>query len=170
MSDALARLNSLDDSGAAEALARCCGAPRWVQGMLARRPFASAARLFDDADAVWAAMERADILAAFAHHPRIGDVAGLRAKFASTAAWAEGEQAGAARASDEVLERLAKGNADYEARFGHIFIVCASGKSAQEMLDLLLARMPNPPEHELRVAAAEQAKITRLRLEKLLSF
>ena len=105
---------------------------------------------------------------AFAHHPRIGDMASLRARFASTAGWAADEQRGAAQATEETLAALARGNRVYEERFGCIFIVCATGKSAAEMLALLEARLGNDPEHEMRMAADEQMKITRLRLEKLL--
>ncbi len=111
----------------------------------------------------------ADWLEAFAAHPRIGDVDALRAKFAATAAWASGEQAGVAGASESTLRALAEGNRDYEAKFGHIFIVCATGKTADEMLGLLRERLANEPDAELAVAAAEQAKITAIRLRKLLS-
>jgi len=167
--DALSRLNSLSTDEAREALRRCCGAARWVDAMAARRPFPDAQALFAAADEVWADLGPADWTEAFAHHPRIGDKEALRERFAATRQWAAGEQAGVDRASEAVLEALARGNRDYEARFGHIFIVCATGKGAEEMLGLLEARLPNDAETERRVAAAEQAKITRLRLEKLLS-
>ncbi len=114
-------------------------------------------------------MERVDILEAFSHHPRIGDVDSLRKKFATTADWATSEQSGAQAASEAVLRDLAQGNRDYEARFGHIFIVCATGKSAAEMLALLRARIDHAPDVELRIAAAEQEKIAHLRLDKLLN-
>ena len=110
-----------------------------------------------------------DYLEAFEGHPRIGDVESLAKKYANTKGWAGGEQKGLESADREVLQRLAKGNADYEAKFGHIFIVCATGKSAAEMLALLEARMPNDPKTEVMVAAEEQNKITRLRLKKLLA-
>lgn len=162
--------NALRPSEAHEALERCCGAHRWVEGMIAARPFASPQAMFDAADRIWKHMGRHDILEAFDHHPRIGqDVASLRKKFASTAGWASQEQAGAASATEETLQGLAQGNKDYEAKFGHIFIVCASGKSAAEMLALLQGRLGNEPEAELAVAAEEQRKITRIRLEKLLT-
>lgn len=164
----LAELNHLSESDAREALERCCGASRWVQGMLARRPFEDEAGLMAAADEVWAGMQRDDILEAFQHHPQIGDVASLRQKFASTAAWASHEQSGVQAASERVLEALAQGNQAYREKFGYIFIVCATGKSAAEMLALLEQRLPNPPEAELSIAAAEQAKITRIRLEKLI--
>ncbi|HEY9723886.1 MAG TPA: 2-oxo-4-hydroxy-4-carboxy-5-ureidoimidazoline decarboxylase [Oscillatoriaceae cyanobacterium] len=164
----LDELNALPEARLREALQRCCGAARWVDGMTARRPFASLATLVAAADEVESDLAREDWLEAFTHHPRIGDISSLRAKFADTKAWASSEQSGAASASEAVLEGLAEGNRVYEERFGYIFIVCATGKSATEMLALLQGRLSNPPEAEWRVAAAEQAKITRLRLEKLL--
>jgi OHCU decarboxylase len=106
-------------------------------------------------------------LAAFAAHPRIGDVDSLRTKFAHTKTWASGEQAGVDAASEDTLIRLADGNDAYFDRFGYIFIVCATGKSADQMLALLEARLPNDAVTELPIAAAEQRKITQLRLQKL---
>ena len=136
--------------------------------MLARRPFESDEAVLQAADDVWEELGREDYLEAFSHHPKIGaDIESLRKKFQSTAAWSSGEQAGVSMADEETLRGLAKGNIDYEARFGYIFIVCATGKSAGEMLALLRARLPNPPDRELAIAAGEQAKITRIRLEKL---
>lgn len=137
--------------------------------MVAARPFRSLAGLLGAADTAWAACGPADWLEAFSHHPRIGDLDSLRRRFADTAAWATGEQAGTAEADEATLAALAAGNASYERVFGHIFIVCATGKTAPEMLALLEARLANTPESEACVAAAEQHKITRLRLEKLLS-
>lgn len=164
----LARLNALSDAEAREALGRCCGAARWVEAMAARRPFASSWSLIIAARAEWVKADRAEILEAFGHHPRIGDLDSLRRKFSSTAAWASDEQKGAEGASEQALRDLAAGNAEYEAQFGWIFIVCATGKNAAELLALLWERLENPPEVELKIAAAEQEKITRLRLEKLL--
>lgn len=165
----IAQLDGAPEAAAAEALARCCGARAWVRAMLAARPFGSRAALLAAADRADASLGDADWLEAFTHHPRIGDVDALRAKFASTAAWAGGEQAGAAAADDATLRALAEGNRDYEARFGHLFIVCATGLTAGEMLARLRGRMPNDPDTERRIAAAEQAEITRLRLDKLLT-
>ena len=162
-------LNALPRDAAAAAFERCCGAQQWVAGMLAARPFADAAHVHAVADDVWALCGPDAWREAFTHHPRIGDVAGLRQKFASTAAWASGEQAGAAVATEATLQALARGNQDYEAKFGHIFIVCATGKTADEMLELLLSRLPHEPGEELGIAAGEQHKITHLRLEKLLA-
>jgi 2-oxo-4-hydroxy-4-carboxy-5-ureidoimidazoline decarboxylase len=165
---AAAKLDAMTESEARTALGRCCGASRWIAGMLAHRPFGDDATLHATAQDVWATMDRADILEAFEHHPRIGaDLDALRQKFARTAELSAREQAGAMHASEAELARLRDGNLAYEARFGHIFIVCATGKTAAQMAELLDARLGNEPELELRIAAAEQAKITRLRLEAL---
>jgi len=161
-------LNALSIEDARAALLRCCGATRWAGWLLTQRPFASSEALFKAAAGVWTQMEKADMLEAFAHHPEIGsNLEALRQRFAATAAWASAEQAGVAGADDDTLEALRDGNVRYRETFGYVFLVCASGKTAAEMLALLRARLPNDPDTELRVAAAEQAKITRLRLEKL---
>lgn len=166
----LARLNELSEPAARLELARCCGAARWVDGMLAARPFESAGALHAAAAAIWTALTAADYLEAFSHHPEIGeDLSELRRKFAGTADLSQSEQAAAAAASEETLLALRELNRSYRDRFGYCFIVCATGKSAPEMLGLLRQRLENDPETELRVAAAEQAHITRLRLEKICS-
>ncbi len=116
---------------------------------------------------IWWRLSKADWLEAFAAHPRIGDIDALRARFAPTAAWASREQAGVLGASGDVLNELAIGNRRYEARFGYIFIVCATGKTAEEMLALLGQRLSNDPDVEIKIAAAEQMKITRIRLERI---
>lgn len=164
----LSELNRLPADEAAAALERCCGSRAWVARMLAARPFESEALLFATAEAHWNVLPESDWREAFAHHPRIGDVAKLRERFATTAAWASDEQRGAANAPEETLAKLAQGNEAYAARFGYTFIVCASGKSADEMLALLVARLKHDPIEEVRVAANEQLQITRLRLRKLL--
>ncbi len=162
-------LNSLSEADCKEAFGRCCGAQRWVDAMAALAPFTSRAQLFGEAENQWWKLAPKDWREAFTHHPKIGaDVEALRAKFAATASWSEGEQSGVAEASDDTLRALAQGNTDYEARFGFIFIVCASGKSAAQMLALLQRRADNDPAQEIFIAAGEQAKITALRLEKLL--
>ena len=165
--DELSRLNDRPAAEAAAELLRCCGSSRWANALVARRPFADAASLYAAADSVWWDLEPADWREAFAHHPRIGEH-DLRSRFASTERWAAGEQAGTVGAPEELLLALAEGNQAYEERFGYIFIVCATGKSASEMLVLLLERLAHLPHDEIRIAAGEQAKITRLRLEKLL--
>lgn len=166
----LEELNRLPKSDLAEALQKCCGSTSWVENMLAQFPIADAETLLREAAAQWNKLTEADWREAFTHHPKIGgDVEALRAKFASTSTWAEGEQASVKQASQATLEALATGNEDYERRFGYIFIVCATGKTADEMLVLLQARLPNKPEDEILIAAGEQDKITRIRLEKLLA-
>ncbi|MFT5682330.1 MAG: allantoicase [Myxococcota bacterium] len=163
----LTQLNDATPDAARAILTRCCGARRWVDAMVTARPFVSRAHLHGTAEVAWWRLAPSDWREAFTHHPRIGtDRAKLREKFAATADWAEGEQAGVQGASEETIEALAIGNAAYEARYGHIFIVCASGLTAAQMLDHLSARMHTEPHIELARAAGEQAKITRIRLEK----
>jgi allantoicase len=161
-------LNALPIEEARAALLRCCGATRWAGWLLTQRPFASSEALYKAAAGVWTQMEKADMLEAFGRHPEIGaDIAQLRARFASTATWSSAEQAGVAGADEATLEALRDGNVRYRERFGYVFLVCATGKTAAEMLALLRARLSNDPDTELKIAAAEQARITRLRLEKL---
>jgi 2-oxo-4-hydroxy-4-carboxy-5-ureidoimidazoline decarboxylase len=163
----LAQINAWADDEAIAAFRRCCGATRWAEQMTRLRPFDSEAELFEAAERVWWALTPADWLEAFAAHPRIGDRDALRARFAATAAWSAREQAGVDGASEEVLQALADANERYHARFGYIVIVCATGKTAEEMLALIRQRLSSDPGLEIRIAAAEQAKITRIRLEKL---
>lgn len=161
-------LDAQSDAVARDALRRCCGSSRWLEDMLAARPFGDDARLFEKAAKVWDRCGDDDVLEALAHHPEIGsDLAALRERFADTAGWASGEQSGVRAADERTLVALRDGNVEYKRRFGHIFVVCATGKTAGEMLALLQARLHNPPGAELAIAAAEQGKITRLRLEKL---
>ena len=166
----LIELNKLDQPDLAEALQKCCGSTAWVQNMVTIFPVANAETLMRQATAIWHSLTEADWREAFTHHPKIGgDVAALREKFANTSTWAEGEQASVKQASQATLEALAAGNTEYELKFGYIFIVCATGKTAEEMLALLQARLPNKPEDEIKIAMGEQDKITRIRLEKLLA-
>ncbi|HWK03947.1 MAG TPA: 2-oxo-4-hydroxy-4-carboxy-5-ureidoimidazoline decarboxylase [Puia sp.] len=162
-------LNKLEPAALREALGLCCGAAAWVEGMLGLFPVATEEALLQGAERIWYACGEGDWREAFTHHPRIGDLASLKVKFGSTGQWAAGEQSGVNAASEEVLSALAAGNEAYEQRFGYIFIVCATGKSAVEMLALLKARLGNTPETEIRIAMGEQNKITRIRLEKLLA-
>jgi allantoicase len=154
-------LNALPAGQARSELLSCCGSTAWAAKMAASRPFTDASALADTADEVWDALDPDDWLEAFAAHPRIGD----RAVGGS---WSSAEQAGVGGADPGVLAALAEGNLAYERRFGHVFLISASGRKADELLAALHERMGNDPEGELRVAAAEQRKITRLRLEKLL--
>lgn len=137
--------------------------------MIAARPYASLDLLHQFSDKVWSNLTSHDYLDAFSHHPQIGDVESLKKKFSSTANWAGNEQKGTSQASESLLQALKRGNEDYLNKFGFIFIVCATGKSAQEMFDLLNARLLNDKITELKIAAAEQNKITHLRLGKLIN-
>ncbi len=169
MTIAVAELDELPTAQAAELLRSCCGSARWVEAMAARRPFHTLDAVLDEADDAWWSLEPADWLEAVAHHPRIGERRAAAAQDARGAAWSAGEQAGMTDAASAVQEALAAVNRAYEARFGHIYIVCATGRSAEEMLAIAQARLTNDPDDELRVAAEEQRKITRLRLQKLLT-
>ena len=151
-----------------EELTKCCGSSAWVQRMLPFIPADDMVELLEDAEEQWWLCSEADWKEAFTHHPKIGDKDSLKKKFASTANWASGEQSGVQDANEKTLEALAEGNRLYEEKFGYIFIVCATGKSATEMLELLQERLNNTPEEEIQIAADEQNKITKLRIEKLL--
>lgn len=158
-SGSAAILNDLSPDAAERELRRCCGSRRWAREMAARRPFASDADLFTAAEDVWWALEPDDWLEAFAAHPRIGERDG--------GAWSAEEQAGMNDASRRLEVEIREGNRAYEAKFGHVFLICATGLRASEMAEALERRLDNDPETELRIAAAEQAKITKLRLRKL---
>lgn len=149
-------------------LMQCCAAENWYKRLAGKAPFAAVAALMAASDEIWAGCNTADYLAAFLAHPKIGDVDSLAKKFANTKTWAGNEQALVAEADMQVIRDLAAGNAEYEQKFGFIFIVFATGKTAAQMLALLRARLPNTREVELQNAAAEQHKITTLRLNKLL--
>lgn len=161
-------LNTLPKQQLKEELTKCCGSSAWVSKMLPFFPADDLVELLEDAEEQWWKCSEADWKEAFSHHPKIGDIESLQKKFASTAGWASGEQSGVNTASQQTLEELAEGNKQYEEKFGYIFIVCATGKSADEMLAMLEIRLQNSPEVEIEIAADEQNKITKLRLEKLL--
>lgn len=171
MSITVQELDSMAAEDAAGFLRACCGAQRWVQRMVERRPYQSAESLRATANDVWRELGPQDWLEAFSHHPRIGERAAATPQDPRGAAWSEGEQAGAAQAgaaAREALAALAALNSEYEERFGHVFIVCATGRSAEEMLAEARRRLHNDPTAELRVAAEEQRKIMQIRLQKLL--
>lgn len=167
MAHGLRLLNVLTDDAASTALTNCCGSSAWTERMVAKRPFASIADLFETAQQTWWQLGQADWLEAFRHHPKIGERTG-GAQSAQAEQWSQQEQNAVGRSSSQLLNALARGNEAYEQRFGHIFIVCAAGKSAEEMLAALNGRLNNDAQTEIRVAAEEQQKITRLRLEKML--
>lgn len=164
----LAQLNSLTVEQAMQCFMQCCTSRAWVSAMVQSRPFVDKNDLAEKADLAWKNLAETDYLEAFDGHPQIGNVDTLRAKYANTKALASGEQSSVSEASEQVIAALAKGNADYLEKFGFIFIVCATGKSAEQMLALLQARIPNDKATELVNAAEEQRKIFHLRLEKLL--
>jgi OHCU decarboxylase len=165
----LDELNTLSDERAAEALSACCGAHRWAAAMVGRRPYTSVDELIAAANDIWRGTTESDWREAFDHHPRIGASRSARAQGHRATDWSAGEQSRAASADGEVRQQLAEMNAAYEARFGHIYIVCAAGRSAEDLLGVARARLHNDPATELRVAAEEQRKITELRLRKLVS-
>lgn len=151
-------------AGALATLSACCGSSRWAGRMVARRPFGGRDALLKAARDEWWALSPDDWLEAFSHHPRIGDRASLAARFPATHHLSAREQAAVGDATEDVLTALAGANEAYLDRFGFIFIVCATGKTANEMLELLRERLPNDRDTELSIAAEEQAKITALRL------
>ena len=164
----LTEFNNLGKKRVQAELLRCCGSQRWVEILEERRPFKDFDHLQHEAAEVWNRLDPQDWLEAFGAHPKIGDLESLRHRFKDTRNWSEGEQSGVEGASEDTLRGLAEGNRHYEERFGHLFLVCATGKSAREMLEILHQRLANEPEKELLVAVGEQEKITRLRLAKLL--
>jgi len=160
-------LNRLPADVASEKLAHCCGAMQWVQRVLAHRPFQDDGQLFGLAERLWWSLNEQQWREAFAAHPRIGDLESLRERFSATRNWASQEQAGVESASGQTLQQLTDGNRTYEERFGYTFIVCATGKSADRILQLLRDRLSHSPAQEFHVAAAEQWKITQIRLRRL---
>ena len=157
-------LNTASTEAARQILMRACGSTRWVDRMMQRRPFGNDARLLFAARNEWFGLTETDWLEAFSHHPRIGDRASLAARFPATHELSAKEQARVGGADADVMAALAEANEAYFNRFGFIFIVCATGKTAEEMLALLRSRLPNERSAELRIAAEEQARITALRL------
>lgn len=147
-------------------LGRCCGSSRWVEGMMARRPFGSTLALLGAARVVWSALDEDDWIDAFAHHPQIGE-RNHAAGSADTREMSQREQAGAADADPGIRLALDDANREYALKFGYIFIVCAAGRSAESMLADLRRRLQNDPATEIQIAAEEQARITALRLQAL---
>jgi OHCU decarboxylase len=166
----LAAWNQADEAAAQHAMIACCGSRRWAAAMVALRPFESVESLSLAADEVWSAMEEPDWLEAFACHPRIGERAPPRTAHAAakSAEWSMQEQSSAAQAAERTLVELEAGNALYEERYGFTYIVCATGKSAAEMLAILKRRLASDRATELREAAGQQRQITQIRLGKWL--
>jgi len=164
----IARLNKMPTAQLRRALIDCCGSQKWVDQMLAQRPFPSAEQLFEAADKIWGRLARKDWLAAFQLHPPLGGGDAKAKQSSSARQWSAAEQSMTKHASPETLAVLAAANQAYQAAFGHVFLLCASGKTGEEILKNLQARLSNDPEVELRNAAEEQRKITQLRLARLL--
>ena len=163
----LAEFNALPAAAAEAALLDCCGAARWTKQVAAKRPFESASALHSAADKSWQEMDQADILEAISRHPQIGEQAASGSE--THRRWSAGEQSGAQAAAEDVKTRLARGNRAYYEKFGYIFLVCATGRTADEILAILEQRLQNDAARELPVAAEQQRLIMQLRLAKLLA-
>jgi 2-oxo-4-hydroxy-4-carboxy-5-ureidoimidazoline decarboxylase len=168
LTEGLRGLNSCSPQEAEADFRKCCGSSEWARRMAQLRPFATVEHLLDSASRVWEQLSESDWLEAFRHHPKIGERKAVASQASESSEWARREQAGTEGANAKLFDELSRANRKYEERFGFIFIVCATGKSAEEMLALLEQRLHNSPAVEIRIAAEEQSKITRLRLEKLL--
>jgi OHCU decarboxylase len=167
MNAVLSAWNGAAPQEAVDAMLACCGARRWAEAMVALRPMESVLALSTAADRIWSTMNETDWMQAFAFHPRIGGRAAAHASQKSVA-WSRQEQSSASNAAERVLAELAAGNALYEERFGFTYIVCATGKSAEEMLEILMRRLASGLAAELREAAEQQRQITQIRLGKWL--
>jgi OHCU decarboxylase len=165
----LEQLNSRASSEAEAELMKCCASGDWARRMATARPFASLEQLIQAADRIWWSLEPRDWLEAFHSHPKIGEKKAAAPTSVHAQRWSEAEQSGIRDPAQETINALAQLNREYEEKFGYIFIVCATGKSSEQMLAILRARLENPAGQELRIAAAEQAKITELRLRKLVA-
>jgi OHCU decarboxylase len=164
----LARWNQLSEKDAADQIRACCGSNAWVQQMVARRPFDSETELMAASEEIWNSLTRADWIEAFRAHPRIGESRAAQIQPERSTSWSAQEQRDVAAADEDLKAELARANREYDERFGHIFIVCATGKSAAEVLEILRGRLRNDAESELHEAAEQQRQITQIRLRKWL--
>ena len=149
-----------------EELIKCCGSENWVNQMIDHGDFVSDENLIEISEKIWFSLKKEDWLEAFRHHPKIGDINSLKEKYSVSKDLAESEQAGVKTASMDTLTELSKFNDEYEKKFGYIFIVCATGKSAEEMLSIIKSRINNDPEEEIMNAIKEQNEITKIRLNQ----
>ena len=163
----LEQLNSMPHDEAVKTLLQCCGSKRWAENVANARPYANLETLIANANDIWWSLDRDDWLEAFRSHPKIGEKKAEAVVSDKSRQWSGQEQAGVATASRETVDALAALNWAYEQKFGFIFIICATGKTSEEMLESLKKRLENDAETELPIAAAEQSKITELRLKKL---
>jgi 2-oxo-4-hydroxy-4-carboxy-5-ureidoimidazoline decarboxylase len=169
MNRTLARWNALPQEEAVAEVLSCCGSRAWGQRLASMRPLANEASLFAAAETCWQSLGEEDWLEAFRSHPRIGEQHAQNKTSTASAAWSRSEQSQMKEADAVILKRMQQGHRSYEERFGRIFIVCATGKQPGEMLCILEQRLGNNPAQELIVSAAEQQKITQLRLRKWLA-
>jgi OHCU decarboxylase len=169
MNVALKRINQAEEAEAESMFRDCCGSARWTGLMTRGRPFASEDELLDTAAGIWKDLQHSDWLEAFSAHPKIGETKPVSAQQTRSAKWSAGEQAGMNSADELLRQELAAANRAYYEKFGFIFIVCATGKNAAEMLELCRGRLSNDSETEIGLAAQEQQKITQIRLRNLLS-
>ncbi len=168
MTITIAQLDTMPETEAAFKLATCCGSSKWVAEMVRRRPYHTRDHLLSAAEQVADLMDTSDWQEAFAHHPRIGERQSRASVSQVAANWSAGEQSAVSRVSGAVRDTLTAANMEYERKHGFIFIISAQGRDADEILSALLARLDNTTEEEMAIAAQEQRKITRLRLEKLI--
>lgn len=164
----LDRLNSVSADAAERELLKCCGSNSWARRMVSERPFMSLNQMLERAEQIWWSLDPPDWLEAFHSHPKIGEKKAAAPNSDQSKRWSETEQAAVNSANTDTLQTLAILNREYEEKFGFIFIVCATGKSPEQMLSILKERLANKADDELRNAAAEQAKITQLRLKNLI--
>jgi len=169
MSDVLSRWNSLTPGKAAEEILPCCGSKAWAEEMARRRPIQDEAALLAACDEIWKNLSESAWMEAFQSHPRIGESDGPGSATAQSATWSKNEQQEVASAEEGVKTALAYGNRAYELKFKRTFIVCATGKSGMEILDILRRRLRNDDKAELLEAAEEQRQIAHVRLRKWLS-
>jgi OHCU decarboxylase len=165
----LSWLNSLPSTEAVKELLQCCGSTRWAKQIAEARPYSTPEALFASANEIWWSLDRNDWLEAFRSHPKIGEKKAAEPVSTQAHQWSGQEQSGVATASEETVDSLATLNRAYEEKFGFIFIICATGKTSGEMLSALRERLEHDAVNELPIAAAEQSKITVLRLKKLLT-
>jgi 2-oxo-4-hydroxy-4-carboxy-5-ureidoimidazoline decarboxylase len=167
-SEILARWNALSADAAAGEILACCGSGEWARGMAARRPLGDESALLTASDEIWRGVSEVEWMEAFRAHPRIGETKAERPASERSAAWSAQEQSSAAAADVELKRAMAEGNREYERRFGRIFIVCATGKTSAEILQILQQRLQNDETTELREASEQLRQITQIRMRKWL--
>ena len=163
----LSEFNHGDQEKIIVSLLKCCGSSKWAKNIILARPFSSIDNLINFSEKVWLELDKDDYLEAFAAHPKIGEKKPPEISI-NTEKWTRKEQSGMTTATYQIRQELEKNNLIYEKKFGYIFIICATGKSGKEMLELLKIRIGNNPMTEIMIAAQEQNKITKLRIRKLI--